>query len=76
MAAEKGCGAAPYDEVCRLDLAKVAEAEGHDTIAEQILDEHVFNRTDDHLPPIDVPERTKAVARNKAWGGVKRASGR
>jgi len=76
VAAEKGCAAAPYDEVCRLDLAKVAEAEGHDTIAEQILDEHVFNRTDDHLPPIDVPERTKAVARNKAWGGVKRASGR
>ena len=74
-AAEKGCHAAPYDEVCRLDLAKVAEAEGHTTLAEQILDEEVFNRTDDHLPPIDVPQRTKTVAKNNAWGGTKRASG-
>lgn len=71
-AAETGCTAAPYDEVCRLDLAKAAEAEGHDTIAEQILDEHVFNRTDDHLPPIDVPERTRTVAKNNAWGGARR----
>jgi nucleoid-associated protein YgaU len=76
MAAEKGCAAAPYDEVCRLDLAKVAEAEGHDTLAEQILDEQVFNRTDDNLPPIDVPKRTRTVAKNNAWGGVKRAGER
>ena len=72
FAAETGCAAAPYDEVCRLDLAKVAEAEGHDTLAEQILDEHVFNRTDDHLPPIDLPERTKTVVKNHDWGGPKR----
>ena len=76
MAAEVGCAAAPYDEVCRLDLAKVAEAEGRDTLAKQILDEHIFNRTDDHHPPIAVPERTKTVAKNNAWRGVKRASGR
>jgi nucleoid-associated protein YgaU len=72
FAAEVGCTAAPYDEVCRLDLAKVAEAEGHATLAEQILDEHVFNRTDDHLPPIDLPDRTKAVVKNHDWGGPKR----
>jgi LysM repeat protein len=72
FAAETGCMAAPYDEVCRLDLAKVAEAEGHDTLAEQILDEHVFNRTDDQLPPIDLPERTKTVVKNNDWGGPKR----
>jgi LysM repeat protein len=72
FAAEIGCMAAPYDEVCRLDLAKVAEAEGHDTLAEQILDEHVFNRTDDHLPPIDLPDRTKSVVKNNDWGGPKR----
>ena len=70
-AAEKGCHAAPYDEVCRLDLAKVAEAEGHTTLAEQILDEEVFNRTDDHLPPIDVPRRTKTVVKNSGWGNSK-----
>ncbi|MGE3326404.1 MAG: LysM peptidoglycan-binding domain-containing protein [Acidimicrobiia bacterium] len=71
-AAEIGCKAAPYDEVCRLDLARVAEAEGHETLADQILDEHVFNRTDDHLPPIDLPDRTKTVVKNHEWGGPKR----
>lgn len=72
VAAEKGCHAAPYDEVCRLDLAKVAEAEGHGALAKQILDDQVFNRTDDHLPPIDVPERTRTVAKNNAWDTSKR----
>lgn len=67
-AAETACRAAPYDEVCRLDLAKVAEAEGHDDLAEQILNTHVFNRSDDQLPPIDLPGRTRDVVRNHGWG--------
>jgi hypothetical protein len=27
-----------------------------------MLTDDVFNRTDDHLPPIDLPERTSKVA--------------
>jgi nucleoid-associated protein YgaU len=67
FAAETACRAAPYDEVCRLDLAKVAEAEGHGDEAEEILDKHVFNRTDDHLPPIDLPRRTAEVVKHNDW---------
>lgn len=74
FAAETGSTAAPYDEVCRLDLAKVAETEGHGELADQILDENVFNRTDDHLPPIDLPERTAEVVKNHAWGHPKRST--
>lgn len=72
FAAETGCKVAPYDEVCRLDLAKVAEAEGHEALADQILDRHVFNRSDDHLPPIDLPERTAEVVKNHDWGHPRR----
>jgi hypothetical protein len=72
FAAETACRAAPYDEVCRLDLAKVTEAEGHGDQAEEILDRHVFNRTDDHLPPIDLPGRTAQVVKNNEWGHPKR----
>lgn len=72
FAAETGCKAAPYDEVCRLDLARVAEADGHTELADQILDDHVFNRTDDHLPPIDLPERTAEVVKNHDWGHRRR----
>lgn len=72
FAAETGCTAAPYDEVCRLDLAKVAESEGHGALADQILNDQVFNRTDDYLPPIDPPERTKSLAKNHGWGDPRR----
>ena len=72
FAAETACRAAPYDDVCRLDLAKVTEAEGHGDQAEEILDRHVFNRTDDHLPPIDLPGRTAQVVKNNEWGHPKR----
>jgi nucleoid-associated protein YgaU len=67
-AAETSCHAAPYDEIARLDLAKVTEAAGHDVLAEQILRDDVFNRRDDDLPPIDLPERTEHIVKNHDWG--------
>ena len=39
---------------------RVAEAEGHHTLAEQILNEHVVNRTDDNLPVPDGHVRLEA----------------
>jgi nucleoid-associated protein YgaU len=72
FAAETGCTAAPHDDICRLDLAKVEEASGHTDAAEHIVDKDVCNRTDDLLPPIDLPERTAEVIKNNEWGGPKR----
>jgi len=68
FAAETGCKAAPHDDICRLDLAKVEEASGHADAAEQIVDKDVCNRSDDLFPPIDLPERTAEVIRNNEWG--------
>jgi nucleoid-associated protein YgaU len=72
-AADTACRAAPYDDICRLDLVKVAVAEGHDDVADQILTDDVFNRTDDHLPPIDLPERTDLVVGKQGWGSARRS---
>jgi hypothetical protein len=72
FAAETGCKAAPHDDIWRLDLAKVEEASGHADAAEQILDKDVCNRTDDQLPPIDLPERTAEIIKDNDWGGPKR----
>lgn len=72
-AAETACGAAPYDDICRLDLVKVAATEGHNDAAGQMLDDDVFNRTDDHLPPIDLPERTGEVVVKQGWSSARRA---
>lgn len=69
QAAETACTAAPYDDICRLDLVKVAVAEGHGEAADQMLNHNVFNRTDDYLPPIDLPERTGDVVGKEGWGG-------
>ena len=34
-----------------------------------LLRAEVFNRTDDYLPPIDLPERTGDVVGKEGWGG-------
>ncbi len=66
-AAETACKAAPYDDICRLDLVKVTDVEGHVEAADRILVDDVFNRADDHLPPVDLPERTREVASSQGW---------
>ena len=71
-AAETACRAAPYDDICRLDLVKVAAAEGHEEAADRMLTDDVFNRTDDYLPPIDLPERTGEVVGKQGWGSSRR----
>lgn len=70
--AETACEAAPYDDICRLDLVKVAAAEGHGEAIEKMLNDAVFNRTDDYLPPIDPPKRTKDIVGKEGWGNSKR----
>ncbi|MDB5243546.1 MAG: LysM domain/BON superfamily protein, partial [Spirosoma sp.] len=66
--AETACNAAPYDEVSRLDLAKVLEAQGHAGTAEDMLRDDVFNRRDDYEPPVDLPARTKEIVAKNGWG--------
>jgi len=67
--AETACEAAPYDDICRLDLVKVAATEGHGEVVEKLLNDDVFNRTDDYLPPIDPPSRTARVTESNGWTG-------
>ena len=70
--AESACRAAPYDDICRLDLIKVAATEGHVEPADRMITEDICNRTDDHLPPIDLPERTRDVVSKQGWGSARR----
>lgn len=65
--AETACVAAPSDDISRLDLVKVTAAEGRLEAAEKMLTDDVLNRTDDYLPPIDPPARTKAVVDKEGW---------
>lgn len=59
--------ASPYDEICRLDLARVKDATGDTIGAEEIVRREVFNRTDDHQGPIEDSARTRAVATEAGW---------
>jgi hypothetical protein len=54
------------------ELLGCEEASGHADAAEHIVDKDVCNRSDDLLPPIDLPERTAEVIRNNEWGRPKR----
>jgi nucleoid-associated protein YgaU len=77
-AAETACTAAPYDEVSRLDLAKVLEAQGHVGASDKMLREDVFDRRDDYEAPVDLPARTKEIVTKNGWGsrqGRRRSAG-
>lgn len=66
-AAQVSYAAAPYDEIAQLDMVQAEKSAGHDTEAEQHLNDRIFNRRDDELPPIDLPDRTKQVVGEKKW---------
>lgn len=68
LAAETAILAAPHEEIPRLDLAAVADAEGRHAEAQRILRDEVCNRTDDDSAPPELPERTEQILRSrKGW---------
>lgn len=58
---------APYEEIPRLDLVAISEAEGHLGEAEDYLREQVCNRSEDGGAPEDLSERTRAILRQREW---------
>lgn len=59
--------AAPDEEVARLDLAAVLEAQGHEHEAERIVREDVANRSDDGEAPTELPARTEQIIDARRW---------
>jgi nucleoid-associated protein YgaU len=66
-AAQIAYTAAPYDEVAQLDMVQAENAAGDQEKAARDFNEKIVNRRDDDLPPVEVPERTKQIARDKKW---------
>lgn len=61
--------AAPYDEITNLDLVAVASAEGHEELAEQLLNDRIYNRSDDDLGPVELPPRTHDMTSKRSQNG-------
>jgi len=66
-AAQVSYAAAPYDEIAQLDMVQAEKGAGNEAEADRRLNDQVFNRRDDELPPIDLPERTRQVVGAKNW---------
>ncbi|GAA2074478.1 LysM peptidoglycan-binding domain-containing protein [Aeromicrobium tamlense] len=66
-AAQIACSAIPFDEVCQLDLLKVAFAEGHTQAATEMLDRDVLNRTDEYIGTVEPPDRTRTITSTPDW---------
>lgn len=66
-ASQVSYAAAPYDEIAQLDMVQAEKAAGDVDRADRNLNDKVFNRRDDELPPIDLPERTEQVVAEKSW---------
>jgi LysM repeat protein len=72
LAAETAILAAPHEEIPRLDLAAVADAEGKQAEAQRIIRDDVCNRSDDESAPPELPTRTEQILRNrKGWTDTK-----
>lgn len=74
-AAEIAALAAPCEEIPRLNLAAAALAEGHPREATRVLRDDICNRSEDHLPPLELPERTKRVLDNREWPNLTKNAG-
>lgn len=74
FAAETSCAAAPYDDVGRLDLVQVATLAGETDLAERHLVDGVFNRSDDDLGPVELPERTEHIVNHHTWNARPRTT--
>lgn len=60
--------AAPYEDIPRLDMARITEAEGDQARAEAIVRDEVCNVTDgEGEGPLDVPARTQHVLEERDW---------
>ena len=57
---------AHFEEIPRLDLVAVRQAEGHLEESEPYLRGQVCNRSDDDAPE-DLSERTQAILRHREW---------
>lgn len=75
FAVAKSYEAAPYDETTNLDLAAVLHAFGRHDEAEEGLLQHVLNRRDDDLGPLDPPARTATIIRQRGWNSKSRTAG-
>ena len=67
LAAETAALAAPDEEIPRLDLAAIADAEGHHAEADRILRDDVVNRSDGEGAPPELSDRTRQVIAGKDW---------
>lgn len=59
--------AAPDEEVTRLDLAAVLEAQGHSDEAARVIRDEVCNRDDDGQGPTELPARTEEIIDAHQW---------
>ena len=58
---------APDEEIPRLDLVAVLDAQGHTNEAEQILRRDVYNRGDEGESPTELPARTDQISDSRHW---------
>lgn len=66
-AAALSAAAAPEEEIPRLDLAAVLDAQGHTAEAEQMLRDDVCNREDEEEAPTELSARTERIIDSRHW---------
>lgn len=66
-AAQIACSSIPFDEVCHLDLLKIAFTEGNTQAANEMLDHDLLERTNEYTGTVEPPDRTKTITSTPDW---------
>ncbi|NLA28253.1 MAG: hypothetical protein GX875_01155 [Propionibacterium sp.] len=59
--------AAPYDEIPKLDMAAILEAQGHDEESRKLIDQGICNSAEDDGLPAEVGQRTEQILADQRW---------
>lgn len=75
MATMTALRAAPYEDIPKLDMARITEAEGDEAAADDLIRDEICNVTDtEGGSPLDLSERTQQVLDERSWSRARRAS--
>jgi len=70
-ATETSLLAAPYEEIPKLDMAAILQAQGHHEESRRLIDQDICNAEDDDGLPAQIGQRTEQVLAQEDWARIR-----
>ena len=70
-ATETSLLAAPYEEIPKLDMAAILQAQGHNEESRHLIDQDICNAEDDDELPAQIGQRTEQILAQEDWARIR-----